>query len=150
MCETVESHVDRLFRDADARKARTNPVTGAVLNEGSSIERHKELACRAIRAREIFARTAPSDAPELPLSYKERERLDTGSHGRLAIIVAWYAESVWFREYDMDIHPTFEQYARGIMASPYAPSGIKQDAELRRRFPPRSLPGLGPYLIWTN
>ena len=116
----------------------------------SMIERQKELACRAIRGREVFARTAPSDAPQLPLSYKERERLDTGRHGSLAIIVAGYAESVWFRKYDMDVHPTFEEYARGIMASPYAPIGIKQDAELRRRFPPRPLPGLGPYLIWTR
>jgi hypothetical protein len=34
------------------------------------------------------------------------------------------------------------------MASDYAPDFIKNDEELRKRFPPRALNGLGPALVW--
>jgi hypothetical protein len=45
-------------------------------------------------------------------------------------------------------HPSFDNYACGVMASEYAPDLIKKDEELQRRFPPCQLTGLGPGLCW--
>jgi hypothetical protein len=45
-------------------------------------------------------------------------------------------------------HPSFNDYARGLMASEYTPDFIKKDEDLQRRFAPRPLTGLGPALIW--
>jgi hypothetical protein len=88
---------------------------------------------------------APTDAPPLPLSYGEREHLKAGG---LAHIVAWYARSLAAEDYDYRNHPSFEDYACGVMASPYAPDFITQDEELKRRFPPRPLDRLGAGLYW--
>ncbi len=103
------------------------------------------LELQAQLAREHFAANGPPDAPPLPLSYDEREDLKAGG---LSTIVAWYARSWEARRYNPQGHPLFDDYARGVMASDYAPYFIKNDAALLRRFPPRSLPGLGPGLCW--
>jgi hypothetical protein len=50
--------------------------------------------------------------------------------------------------YDLDAHPTFEEYARGVLASTYAPDFITEDEQLKERFPPRHLAGLGSGLYW--
>src|SRR5262249_25366595 len=47
-------------------------------------------------------------------------------------------------------HPLFEDYARGVMASPYAPPIMKQNAQLTERYPPLPLHGLGYGLIWRE
>jgi hypothetical protein len=96
-------------------------------------------------ARLWFAENGPPDAPQLPLSYEERESLKSGG---LPHIVAWFARSLESQRYDVHGHPSFEKYARGVLASPYAPHFIKEDKCLRRRFPARSLWGLGPALVW--
>jgi hypothetical protein len=100
---------------------------------------------RAQLAREWFAMTAPPDAPPLPLSYGERESLKGGG---LPHIVAWFARSLEARNFEFWSHPCFEDYVRGVLASPYAPDFIKDDQELRQRFTPTPLNGLGPGLIW--
>src|SRR5262245_46393248 len=97
-------------------------------------------------ARQWFARTAPPDAPPLPLSYEERESLKGGG---LPHLVAWYARSLETLNYVVFDHPPFEDYASGVLASPFAPDFIKQDEQLRGRFPPTPLNGLGPGLIWS-
>jgi hypothetical protein len=75
----------------------------------------------------------------------DREALKRGG---VPHILAWYARSLSCREYDVLEHPLFDDYARGVMASEYAPDFITRDEELRRRFPPRHLKGLGPGLCW--
>jgi hypothetical protein len=52
--------------------------------------------------------------------------------------------------YDMDAHPSFDEYARGVMASLHTPDFIKQDQELKRRFPPKPLDHLGSGLVWQG
>jgi hypothetical protein len=152
VCESddeIKSYVDRLFREAPDRRweTRTNPVTGTRWVSGlDPIAPQKKAACRAVRARNWFARTAPSDAPPLPLCYGDRERLKYG--GGLPRIVAWFARSLEALKYDFDRHPPFEEYACGVMASRYAPRLIKENAELRKRFPPGILDGLGSCLYW--
>jgi hypothetical protein len=105
------------------------------------------LELKAKLAREHFARHGPPDAPPLPIGYNEREQ--TKSQGRLEKIVGLYARSLENRDYDLQEHPSFEDYARGVMASEY--NGYFQmmaDEQLKRRFPPCPLRGLGPGLMW--
>jgi hypothetical protein len=96
-------------------------------------------------ARKHFATIAPPDAPALPLSYSEREELKVGG---LPHIVAWFARSLEACNYDLGIHPQFEPYARGVLASPYTAYFVAQDKTLQQRFPARPLKGLGSGLYW--
>ena len=107
----------------------------------------KGLQRKAELAREHFALNGPSDAPSLPIGYDEREH--TKRQGLLAKIVGLYARSLENRKYDLQEHPSFDDYARGVMASEYnGHSEMKEDKQLKERFPPRELKGLGPGLYW--
>jgi len=102
----------------------------------------------ALVARKWFAENGPSDLQPLPLGYNEREDL---KHGGADHILAWYARSLDCRDYDVRKHPSFEDYACGVMASEFCPYFLKAEdktGELQRRFPPRHLYGLGPGLVW--
>ena len=122
------------------------PVVGGHYVSGEDpIESMMELAVRALQAREWFALNGPSDAPLLPLSYDEREKMKVGGVEHLE---AWYAHSLSCLDYAVEEHPPFDDYARGVMASEHAPDFIKNDKQLRRRYPPKKLIGLGPGLVW--
>ena len=84
----------------------------------------------------------------LPLSYAEREHLKIGGYGPAKRILAWYARSLEGRDYNLEEHPSFHDYACGVMASELAPDFIRNDVELQRRFPPRPLDGLRNGLCW--
>jgi hypothetical protein len=101
-------------------------------------------ATRALIARDWFANQKPADAPELPLTYKDREELKGGDP--LSYIVSLFARSL-APEYEIARHLGFDRYARGVMASPHTPPWIRQDAEMLRRYPPAPLAGLGGGLI---
>ena len=105
------------------------------------------LEGQAQLAREHFATNGPPDAPALPLSYDEREDLKVGG---LPHIVSWYGRSWEARRYNLLEHPSFDDYARGLMAWEHTPYFIKNNEELLRRFPPRALPGLGLALRWQR
>jgi hypothetical protein len=105
----------------------------------------KGLWPQAQAAREWFAIHGPADAPPLPLTYAEREDLKRGG---VTHLIAWYARSLADQDYDVKKHPSFFDYACGVMASQHAPWFIKKDQALHRRFPARSLPGLTPNLDW--
>lgn len=148
MKSLTEARVDRLFKNAPDRieEERCNPVTGSRWVIGlDPIEEQKQAAYRALRAGAWFAENGPPDAPPLPLKHHEREKLKIGG---LTHVVAWFARSLEYLEYDYETHPSFDEYARGVMASPYAPDSIKQDEALLKRYPPRPLDGLGPGLYW--
>jgi hypothetical protein len=149
MRTAIEAVVERLFREAPDRhyEIRENPVTGGRWVSGvDPVGPQKHAAIRALKAEEWFARHAPHDAPPLPLSYCDRECLKRGG---LPHIVAWFARSLAARGYNLDGHPLFEEFARGVMASPHTPDFIKQDQSLQTRFPPCPLPGLGSGLYWS-
>jgi hypothetical protein len=79
--KAIASQVDLMFREAVDRMetVRTNPVTAARWVHGHDpIKPQKQAARRALRAREWFAVTAPPDAPPLPLSYGELQKLKVG------------------------------------------------------------------------
>jgi hypothetical protein len=100
---------------------------------------------RAKAARKWFAENGPADLQPLPLGYSERETLKAGGAPH---ILAWYARSLASLHYDFLTHPSFDDYARGVMASEFGWDTVKHDIELQRRFPPRHLDGLGPGLYW--
>jgi hypothetical protein len=101
----------------------------------------------AQNARKWFAKNGPPDLQPLPLGYTERERL---KHGGADHILAWYARSLDGLYYDISVHPSFYDYACGLMASEFAPGFIKDDETLKKRFPPRDLAGLGPGFEWET
>lgn len=109
------------------------------------VAKEKGLGPYGQRAREWFAKHGPPDAPPLPLCYNEREKLKRGG---LCHIVAWYARSLEDRDYNLSEHPSFDDYACGVMASEHTPWFITDDKELRKRFPPRHLDGLDNGLYW--
>ena len=148
LASTISQKVDRLF-EVDRKKYRGQrcqiPVLGGSYVPGEdNIKPMKKLARAALLAREWFAIHGPADAPPLPLSMGDREAL---KGGRLPHIVAWYARSLEGRKYNLEEHPSFFDYACGVMASEHAPDFIKKE-QLLKRFPPRVLPGLGPGLYW--
>jgi hypothetical protein len=143
-----ERQARRLFSGAPDRfeEVRTNPVTGSRWVSGiDPIPEQIRAATRALMARDQFAAMAPPDAPPLPLSYDDCESLKIGG---LPHIVAWFARSANALNYDLGIHPTFEPYVRGVLASPYTAYFITQDVTLQQRFPGRELRGLGKGLYW--
>jgi hypothetical protein len=116
-----------------------------------SVRHQKTLARRALEARARFAVDGPPDAQPLPTGYHEREdrKMSHRYPDRIHYIVALFARSLEASNYDYDKHPKWDEFARGVMASPYAPPDyvIPRD-ELTRRYPPRDLPGLGPGCYW--
>jgi hypothetical protein len=108
--------------------------------------KQRQFECQALAAREWFKQHGPPDAPVFPIGYAERERLKTGG---LPLMVALYARSLAGQSYNFDEHPSFDDYAAGVMASEeHAPDVIRTDEEMRRRFPPRPLAWLESGLYW--
>jgi hypothetical protein len=50
--------------------------------------------------------------------------------------------------YDVHKHPSFDDFACGLMAIETG-WGIEKDQALKKRFPPRPLTGMLPYVIWA-
>jgi hypothetical protein len=149
----IEKEVDRLFAEIDPNDrgwATVNPVTGGkFVWDVDPIVDQKEAAVVALRAREWFSVNGPSDAPLLPLSHDEVE--DYRKARGLAGIVGFFARSLARQNYDWQKHPTFDDFACGLtaMAVESGLRGLEQDAELIRRFPPRSLAGMTPGAYWA-
>lgn len=145
----IAKEVDRLFRELAAPRETgvRNPVTGGEFLWGvDPIAVQKREAIRELLAREHFAISGPPDAPPLPLTLGEID--DYRSAGGLASIVGFYARSLDANEHDICRHPSFEDFARGLMASNSGLWGIEKDEKMRKRFPPRPLNGMGPGLYW--
>jgi hypothetical protein len=117
-------------------KLRANPVTGHRFVAGvDPIRREVVDAARALQARARFAELHP-DLPPLPLSWDEREKLKgCGKDVYIGHLVAWFARSLASVGYDLDGHPTFEDYVRDeVLAKP----------ELRKFLPADVVDRFGP------
>jgi hypothetical protein len=151
MTMNIKLKVEELFKNAPDRyeKFRENPVTGGSFVGGLDPVRPQKLkAQRALEAREWFAAQKPDDAPELPLTYADRELLKRGP--LLSYIVSLFARSLAYRDFRTEGHPNFDEYARGVMASDWTPKWIREDAQLLSRYPPKPLNGMGGGLIWRG
>ena len=144
----LQAHVKTLFAEIERPRGELGiiPVLGGWCERGEPLTREKRLAVRALLAREWFAVYGPPDAPPLPLSPREQEALRY--HDPFGHIVAEYARSLQANGWDFRNHPSFEDFARGDMASGFAPDFIRENPMLLKRFPPRPLPSLGPGAIW--
>jgi hypothetical protein len=163
----VGREVGRLFAESSPAygELSTNPITGGGYLGGiDPVEPQKEQARRALLAREWFAINGPDDAQPLPLSSKEIEDrryaqhgLRTGDHANnlLSHIVAGFASTLQSLDWDFNSCPTFEDFARGVMAmehdNEFGMSGffhhffqLDEILWLKKRYPPRHLDGLSP------
>jgi hypothetical protein len=154
----VEKEVERLFAEISARRGDLcrNPVTGAEFVWGvDPIAPQKREAALALSACEWFAANGPGGAPPLPLSHDDVE--DYRNARGLKGIVGFYARSLsregyGRQSYDVANHPSFEDFARGLMAVAVSSGlwGLERDKALLRRFPPRPLPGMTPGAYWAT
>jgi hypothetical protein len=156
----IGREVERLFSELRARRGDLckNPVTGAGFVYGvDPTGRQKKAAYSALSAREWFAFNAPADAQPLPVTYGDREDLKRRC-GLLLYIVALYGRSLEGRNYDVNEHPPFADYISGVLweaervdgiigTLPYYPTELP---ELKKRFPPRELSGMGPGFCWLS
>jgi hypothetical protein len=145
----ISNCVERLFETAPRRhgQIRQNPVTGSsFVGKRDSMGPQKKAAKRALEAKWCFEATKPGDAARLATDRNSRRQLKLGSP--LDWLVAEYSASLEANHYDFRKHPEFEDYARGVMASPLAPVFIRKDPELLRRFRPQPLEGLGRGMVW--
>jgi hypothetical protein len=141
----IKEYVDQLFRANHKEGLADVPIIGGLyVPTEDDIRPLKKQLRAALAAREWFYENGPSDAQPLPLGYVEREALKRGG---VLHVLAYYARSLECRGYDVLEHPTFDDYARGVMASDETPDFIKEE-KLLKRFPPRPLDGLGSGLIW--
>jgi hypothetical protein len=151
----IEELVDRLFGEIKAKRGECcrNPVTGGDFVCGiDRMATQKKEAVAALRAREWFAVNAPADAPRLPLSDDDVE--DYRKARGLAGIVGFFARSLsrqgyGRQSYDVCNHPSFDEFARGLMAINTGLWGIEKDENLKKRFPPRPLAGMTRSAFWA-
>jgi hypothetical protein len=153
----TQDMVERLFSEIDTRRGGLceNPVTAGRFVFGvDPINPQKQEACRALLAREWFAQHGPPDAQPLPLSQYEIEDLKYNHRGpdpAFHHIFYRYVASLRCRDWNFKDHPGFEEFARGVMAMkdvPLVPRFVAEDEALCRRYPPRRLQGLTPFLMW--
>jgi hypothetical protein len=159
--------VELFFKqDGPFRKGnlRQNPITGASFVHGvDPIEPQKRAARRALLAGEWFYQFGPHDAPyefgphvvpPLPLSSDEIEDMYRFSREHCHIgfyyLIAQFASSLRGNDWDFNIHPSFEDFACSVLASPYAQhlEFVEDDKGLRKRYPPCDLCRIGPELYW--
>src|SRR5262245_9412683 len=128
LAATISQEVDMLLdRDRKSYRGQVSqiPVVGGSYVPGEdNTRRLKNLARAALLARKWFADNGPPDLQPLPLSMGEREDLKAGGAPH---ILGWYARSLACRNFDVVEHPPFEDYARGVMASEFAPDFIKKE-----------------------
>jgi hypothetical protein len=141
----IEQYVDRLFKANRKKSYADIPIVGGhYVPREDNVRPLKKKARAALAARVWFHENGPGYAQPLPLSYNERENLKRGG---VAHILAWFARSLAARNYNYLEHPSFDDYACGVMASEHAPGFIKEE-QLLKRFPAPPLDGLVSGLYW--
>jgi len=150
--EEARQLVDAQFRENAKRRGQICewPVIGGHYVSGGDpvTTKRRELPVRALRAQDWFYRNGPSDLGPLPLIQNNRE--DLKRTGRLLdYIFALFARSVDGADFYIEDHPPFANYAAGVLWEGGLFHSADQLAELKRRFPPRELRGLGPGFCWT-
>jgi hypothetical protein len=154
---SIQARVEHMFRGISKRRGERcqNPVTGGWFLYGDDpIAPQKEDACKALQAREWFAKHGPPDAQPLPVSQSDIEDMKyrhSAPDGPLSHIVSRFAASLRCQGWDFDRHPSFDDFARGVMATrnaSFALDFVLKDEAMRRRYPARHLAGLTPSWIW--
>src|SRR5262249_55536237 len=103
---------------------------------------------RALIAQLRFAAEKSPDMPDLPIDVREDDPGSFKWRSGLHYLIEAYTYSLRSRDFRLEGHPDFDTFARGSMAHPWTPEQFRQDPDLLRRFPPKTLPGLGHGLVF--
>jgi hypothetical protein len=149
----VKKEVDRLFGEIKATARDGDnceiPVVGGGFKWGlDPIAPLKEATRRELLAHEWFAVYGPADAPPFPYQHE----IDSYRDARgLKGVVGFYARSLAGQDYDLRNHPSFDDFARGLMALAveYGLWNLEKDDALIKRFPPLLLLGMTPSAYWA-
>jgi hypothetical protein len=147
--DSIKKEVDRLFRELPTTYGAQcrNPVTGGGFLRGiDPITVQKRMARQALRARQWCAENDPPDLPPLPIHAWDIDDMQVGQG--LLHLFGYYARSLASRGWVLKGHPSFEEYACGMLASPHGADFFKRNKELMKRFPPRPLAGLDVGNYW--
>jgi hypothetical protein len=129
-----------------------NPVTGGWFLKGESgedsIPYQKRAAEKALLAQEWFAVHGPRNAPPLPLIAWEWDKMRYGCTGGLETLVGLYARSLSFRDWRAHDHPSFEDFARGLMVFSDIRTRAGQDPLVVKKYPPLALIGMTNGAFW--
>jgi len=148
----IKDRIDALFQAVLSKSDGSvceNPVTGGGFLKGEtgddSIMYQKHAAEIALLAQEWFAVAGPRNAPLLPLRQAEWDMMRYCSAGGMQTLVGFFARSLSFQGWKVHNHPTFEDFARGLMTFPDIRSRAGQDPLVAKRYPPRVLVGMWPH-----
>lgn len=158
----VDREVERLFKENPPVYGELcrNPVTfGSYVGGLDPIKLQKEDARRALLAREWFVFNGPADAQPLPVSSWERDKIHLREdYARFLFhhVLALYSRSLEAHNFNFIEHPSFADYVSGVLWEAELPVGgfaglpnvPDELRELKKRFPPRMLKGMGPGLCW--
>ena len=72
----------------------------------------------------------------------------TETRDPLGHLVVDFTRSLEANGWEINNHPSFEEFARGVLASEYAPDFTRKNEALLKRYPPRALAGIGPGQVW--
>ena len=111
-----------------------------------SIEPQKYIAEKALRARAWFRTHGPAGI-ELPLSRDERDKLKRFDRP-VGYIVSMFGYSIYARDFEVEGHPLFAEYAAGALTLDHLPPEVPENPTVLRLYPPRPLAGLDRFLIW--
>lgn len=151
----IKDKVDALFRQVllQPNGLCENPVTRGSFMKGESgedsIAYQKRAAEKALLAQEWFAFYGPPDAPPLPVTACgwEEMRHEFG----LNTLVGSYARSLAIRSWEVHNHPSFEDFARGLMAIDTGLWDLQNRVgpDVLKRYPPRPLVGMTRGTYWA-
>lgn len=155
----LDCEVERLFTENPPihGKPCRNPVTGGGYIGGlDPIEEQIEAARRALQARNWFAYAGPDDAQPLPISSSERSDIhlrDNYARFLFHYMLELYSRSLEAQQFDFIQHPPFPAFVSGVLWDAehdggHLPNCPDELSQLRKRFPPRRLPGLLPSFDW--
>jgi hypothetical protein len=150
----IKDKVDALFQQVllQPNGQCENPITGGLFLKGEtgedSIPHQMRAAEKALLAQEWFAVHGPRNAPLLPLIPSDWDEMRYGGTIGLPILVGSYARSLSFQDWKVHNHPTFEDFARGVMVFPDIRDRAGQDPLVAKRYPPRALIGMHDGAFW--
>jgi len=151
LAECCASEFERYVDELVSRQKSGEVFVASPIFTGSfaidDIPKLKRLVRNALRARAWFARHGPAWSPPLPLSTAERIAMLLSDDNELFLVML-YSISLHARDYDFLGHPLFFDYARGLMADPRTPEGVREDPVLCAEYPGRPITGLDERGQW--